>query len=161
YLRGPLQANYALLVRESGGELVELPKLATSLNGVQRTAQMILSPTGVLTGDVREVRTGDNAAAHREMLRTASRDADKIKPVEWMLAHSLATFRITKATVTNGKQTDQPFQYDYSLVAENYAKSAGNLLLVRPRIVGSKSSDLLETKEPRRFPVEFDGPKLE
>jgi len=32
------------------------------------------------------------------------------------------------------------------------------LLLVRPRVVGSNSSSLLETKEPRNYPVEFDGP---
>jgi hypothetical protein len=32
------------------------------------------------------------------------------------------------------------------------------LLLVRPRVIGSKSSDLLETKEPRQYPVEFSGP---
>ena len=35
---------------------------------------------------------------------------------------------------------------------------AGNLLLVRPRILGSKSSAILETKEPRKFALEFDGP---
>jgi hypothetical protein len=29
---------------------------------------------------------------------------------------------------------------------------------VRPRFIGNKSSDLLETKEPRKYPVEFDGP---
>jgi len=29
---------------------------------------------------------------------------------------------------------------------------------VRPRVLGSNSSDLLETKEPRKYPVEFDGP---
>jgi hypothetical protein len=40
----------------------------------------------------------------------------------------------------------------------SYAKNAGNLLLLRPRVVGSKSSGILETKEPRKFPVEFDGP---
>lgn len=65
---------------------------------------------------------------------------------------------MTKASVTNLNRTDQPFIFDYSLVAESYAKTAGNLLLVRPRVIGSKSSDLLETKEPRKFPVEFDGP---
>src|SRR5205807_9338785 len=46
-------------------------------------------------------------------------------------------------------------------VAENYAKPAGNLLLVRPRILGVESSDFLETKEPRKFSVEFDGPSLD
>jgi hypothetical protein len=31
-------------------------------------------------------------------------------------------------------------------------------LLVRPRVLGSRSSDLLETKEARKYPVEFEGP---
>ncbi len=32
-------------------------------------------------------------------------------------------------------------------------------MMVRPRILGSESSGLLETDEPRRFAVEFDGPR--
>src|SRR5262249_46085739 len=94
-------------------------------------------------------------------LRSVSSDKEKIKPIESLLAHSLATYRITKASVTNLLQNDQPFGYSYSVVAEGYAKPAGNLLLVRPRALGSKSSDLLETKEARRFPFEFDGPSLD
>jgi hypothetical protein len=31
-------------------------------------------------------------------------------------------------------------------------------MLVGPRLLGSKSSALFETKEPRQFPIEFDGP---
>jgi hypothetical protein len=51
-----------------------------------------------------------------------------------------------------------PFGFEYTFEAENYAKNAGNLLLVRPRVLGSKASGLLETKEPRKFPIEFEGP---
>jgi hypothetical protein len=75
-----------------------------------------------------------------------------------MLARSLPTYRLTTALVSNLEQTELLFVFNYSLVAENYAKSAGGLLLVRPRVVGNKSSDLLETKEPRRYPVVFEGP---
>jgi len=35
------------------------------------------------------------------------------------------------------------------------------MLLVRPRVLGSRSSALLETKEARKFPVEFAGPSLD
>jgi hypothetical protein len=63
--------------------------------------------------------------------------------------------------VSNVQQIDEPFGYNYSMVADGYAKPAGNLLLVRPRIIGNKSSDLLETKEARKFPVEFTGPSLD
>ena len=157
-LSGALQANYGLLVTPNGGELTELPRLPAALNGVQRTAKLTLDSLGTLRGDVREVRLGDYAAAQRGALRSATRDADKIKPIETLLAHSFATFHITKAMVVNFDLTDLPFIYDYSIVAENYGKPAGNLLLVRPRVVGNKSSGLLETKEPRRYPVEFGGP---
>ena len=111
-----------------------------------------------MSGDFVETRLGDSGLWQRMTLKSVTKEADKIKPIETMVSHSLATFQITKATVLNLNLTDQPFGYQYSIVSENYAKTAGNLLLVRPRVLGSKSSDLLETKEPRKYPVEFDGP---
>jgi hypothetical protein len=157
-LYGPLQANYGLLVAPDGGELIELPQLPPASNGISRTAKLSLSPTGTLSGDVNEVRVGDRASAQRWALRAVTKDADRIKPIEALLSQSLTTFQITKATIGNLQLTDKAFLYDYSLVAQNYAKTAGNLLLVRPRVLGSRSSDLLETKEARKYPVEFEGP---
>jgi hypothetical protein len=157
-LNGALQANYGLLVTPDGGDLVELPKLPPAMNGIQRTAKLSLSATGTVSGEVQETRVGDRAWSQRWALRTVTKDADRIKPIETLLSHSLATFQITKATVGNLQLTDQPFMYNYSVVAQSYAKSAGNLLLVRPRFIGNKSSDLLETKDPRKYPVEFEGP---
>lgn len=157
-LRGELQANHGLLVTPDGGELLKLPQLPVSRSGVQRTAKLKLSSNGTLSGEFLETRLGDSGLWQRMTLKSVTKEADKIKPIETMLSHSLSTFQITKASVLNLNLTDQPFGYQYSLVAENYAKNAGNLLLVRPRVLGTKSSDLLETKEPRKYPVEFDGP---
>ena len=157
-LRGALQANYGLLVTPSGGELVELPRLPSSLNTTERFAKLQLDAKGTLSGDIREVRRGDPAVYQRYVLQAASQQSDKIKPIETVLSHSLGTFQITKATMGNLAQTNLPFVYDYSLVAENYAKPAGDLLLVRPRVMGYESRDLLETKEARRYAVEFAGP---
>jgi hypothetical protein len=128
------------------------------MSGVQRAAKLKLSPNGTLSGEFLETRLGDSGLWQRMTLKSVTKEADKIKPIETLVSHSLSTFQITKASVLNLNLTDQPFGYQYSLVAENYAKNAGNLLLVRPRVLGSKSSDLLETKEPRKYPVEFDGP---
>jgi Domain of Unknown Function with PDB structure (DUF3857)/Transglutaminase-like superfamily len=157
-LNGALQANYGLLVGPDGGELVELPVMSPAMNGIRRAGKLTLDSVGTLTGAVQEIRMGDRAWSQRWALRTATKDADKIKPIESVLSHSLATFEITKASVSNLHNTDLPFVYDYSVTARNYAKTAGNLLLLRPRFIGNKSSDLLETKEPRKYPVEFDGP---
>ena len=157
-IEGRLQANYGLLVAPGGGELVELPKQPSAMNGIQRTGKLTLDATGTLKGEVREVRVGDRAWSQRWALRTVTKDSDRIKPIESLLAGSLSSFQITKASVTNLQLTDLPFGFDYSFQAENYAKNAGSLILVRPRVIGSKSNGLLETKEPRNFPIEFEGP---
>ena len=101
---------------------------------------------------------GDRAWSERWRQRTVTKSADQIKPIEDLLAGSLALFHITQASITNLTHTDQPFGFHYSFEALDYAKIAGGLLLVRPRVVGVKSSGILETKEPRQFPVEFEGP---
>jgi hypothetical protein len=157
-LPGYLQANYGLLVTPDGGELIQLPQQPTSMNSIQRTAQLTLDPTGMLKGDVKEVRLGERAASERWRLRTVTKDTDRIKPIEELLANSLASFHLTGASLINFQQTDLPFGFKYSFESPNYAKTAGNLILVRPRVIGSKGSGFLETKEPRKFPIEFEEP---
>jgi hypothetical protein len=158
HIPGHLQANYGLLVTPDGGELIQLPQQPSNMNSIRRTAKLTLDPTGTLKGEIKEVRLGDRASSERWRLRTVTKDIDRIKPIESLLADSLSSFRITHATVVNLQHTDQPFGFDYSFESDSYAKNAGNLLLLRPRVVGSKSSGILETKEPRKFPVEFEGP---
>jgi len=155
---GYLQANYGLLVTPDGGELVELPQQASAMNGVQRVGKLTLDANGMLKGEVKEMRLGDRAAHERWRLRAVTKNADRVKPIESLLAESLSNFQIVRASVVNFDQTDQPFGFNYTFQSENYAKNAGNLLLVRPRVLGSDSSGVLETKEPRKFPLEFDGP---
>src|ERR1700722_10809255 len=157
-IRGDLQDNYALLVTLDGGELIGLPQQPSAMNSIQRTATLTLDPSGTLRGDVKEVRLGDRASSERWRLRTISNDQDRIKPIESLLAGSLSSFRITKATLINLSFADQPFGFNYSFESERYAKNAGGLLLLRPRVLGVKAQGLLETKEARKFPVEFEGP---
>jgi transglutaminase-like putative cysteine protease len=157
-LPGYLQANYGLLVTPDGGELIELPQQASAMNSIRRTAKMTLDATGKLTGEVKEMRLGERASSERWRLRTITKDTDRIKPIEELLANSLSSFHITRATLVNLQQTDQPFGFNYSFESPNYAKNAGNLLLVRPRVIGNKGSGFLETKEPRKFPIEFEEP---
>jgi hypothetical protein len=154
---GYLQANMGLLVAPEGGELVQLPQLAAELNGLRRSGVFKLSEDGFLEGDVDELRYGDHANGSRQALRNVSRDVDRIKPMESLLADSLTNFHIHKASLVNAPDVDLPMGYRYSFTSMNYAKHAGELLMVRPRVLGSKSSSLLEKPEPRVFPVEFDG----
>lgn len=157
-ISGNLQANYGLLVAPNGGELVELPRQPSSMNSIQRSGKLTLDSAGTLTGEVTEMRLGDRAWSERWRIHNVTKDIDRIKPVEDLLAGSLSLFHITKASLVNLNQTDLPFGFQYAFEAENYAKDAGGLLLVRPRVLGVKAIPIMETKEPRKFPIEFDGP---
>ena len=155
---GYLQANYGLLVTPEGGELVQLPRQPSAMNSIQRTGTLTLDPMGTLKGEVNETRLGDRAWSERERLRGATKSTDQIKPIEDLLAGSLSLFSITQASIDNLNQTDQPFGFHYKFEAPSYAKNAGGLLLVRPRVLGVNTSAILETKEPRKFAIEFEGP---
>ena len=158
YLPGALQANFGLLVTPAGGELIALPQTSSGLNGVARAAKLTLDENGKLSGDVRETWSGDGGAGQRFSLRAAQQDVDQIKPVESMLTDSLSTFQILHASVGNLRVLDQPLIWNYTVEIPSYPRSAGDLLIIRPRVFGSMSSGLLETKEPRQHPIEFDAP---
>jgi len=155
---GYLQGNFGLLVTPNGGELIELPRQSPAMNGIQRTGTLMLDPMGTLTGEVSETRVGDRAWSERMRLRSVNKSTDQIKPIEDLLAGSLSLFTISKASIDNLNITDKPFGFHYTFEARNYAKNAGGLLLVRPRVLGVQSSGILETKDPRKFAIEFEGP---
>jgi hypothetical protein len=127
------------------------------MNSILRTGKLTLDGMGTLTGEVSETRVGDRAWSERWRLRTVNKSSDRIKPIEDLLAGSLSLFTISKASIDNLNLTDQPFGFHYTFEARNYAKNAGGLLLVRPRVLGVKSSAILETREPRKFAIEFEG----
>jgi hypothetical protein len=158
-IAGALQANYGVLAMSDGGELVQLPKLPTSSNAIERTAQMTLDDKGTLQGDIHEVWKGDPAAMQRYVLRSLPLDTDRVKPLESIAASSFTSFQILRATIGNLRVMDKPLEWNYTIEAAKYAKPAGELLLVRPRVLGSKSSGLLETKEPREHSIEFERPQ--
>lgn len=158
-LSGGLQSTFAVVVTANGGEPVETPRMPVTSNSVERRAQFSLDARGKLRGDVREVWQGDPAARHRYAQRSVATEHERIAPIESLLGRSLAAFEIEKASIFNFRVPEQPLEWSYVFSAENYAKVAGDLLLVRPRVLGSKSSGLLEQDEPRQYAVEFEGPK--
>jgi hypothetical protein len=135
-----------------------LPRQDPALTGIKRLGKLELDPSGTLYGEVQETRIGDRAVQERRRLRDVRTDSDKLKLLEELLSDSLGTFQLTGSRFVNVADRGQPLGIDYALQAPGYGKNAGDLLLVRPRVLGSESSGLLETNEPRRFAIEFDSP---
>ena len=156
---GYLQDNYGLLVTPEGGELVNIPKLDSASTGTSRKGTILLDPSGNFSGDFVEVHRGDSAWGQREYLKGVSKEADRVKIIEATLSQSLPNFSVTKASIQNLDQYDQPFGFTYSVAGARYAKTAGDLLLVRPRVIGVDTTGLLETKDSRKMAVIFDGPE--
>jgi Domain of Unknown Function with PDB structure (DUF3857)/Transglutaminase-like superfamily len=151
YIPSYLQENRVLVSTPEGGELVQLPLLPPVLNRLDRQAKLELHPDGTLTGAVSEVRVGGMASLERSLILAAG--SDRAKVLETYLGRFLTGFHLTQATADNLEQVDRPLGLNYQFVAERYAKSAGDLLIVRPRVLGEKVDDYGEGQ--RQFPVDL------
>jgi hypothetical protein len=102
---------------------MRLPQQASSMNSIQRNAKLTLDSTGLLKGEVEELRLGDRAWAERQAQLAMTRKEDRIKPIESILSGSLSSFRITKASIVHLRETAQPFGFNYSFEAVDIASA--------------------------------------
>ena len=154
YLPWTEQDNYGLIIGPDGGEIAQLPLAAPMSNRLLRMATLKLGPTGGLSGEVNELRFGGLAETSRaQFLRVAPADRQKI--VERFLGSSLSNFSLLGASVGNLEKYDENLTLNYKFSADAYAQSAGDLLILRPRVMGGKGSNILAGKK-RLYPIEFD-----
>jgi hypothetical protein len=150
------QDSFALLVTDNGGELIHLPVSSPETNMVKRTVKVKLLPDGSLQGDVEEVATGARAAIARRYWKDAT-EQDRKKVLERILGASLGSFQVDNITVTNADDLEQDLIVRYRFAADRYAKNAGSLLLVRPRVVGEYATPL-DSSKPRHYGYEISAP---
>ncbi len=158
YLPWYLQSSYGLLMTPEGGRLISLPLLPASTNRLLRTAKFDLTPTGDLSGEIRELQWGGPAQREREEFLDRE-PSKRVEVFDRFLANFLDNFRLTSASIGNLDQDDQTLSLTYKLVSPRYANAAGDLLFVRPRVLGDKSTSLLRLfteQKRRRYPIEFE-----
>ncbi|HEV2493215.1 MAG TPA: DUF3857 and transglutaminase domain-containing protein [Terriglobia bacterium] len=158
-LPSALQANDGLLVTDDGGQLVKLPLLPPSLNRLYRSARLSLAPDGTLSGDVTEIRWGEPAAELRARLLSLP-DAERRKATEDFLASFLGGFTLLGYKLDGLDDLGTHPVLTYRFAANGYAQEAGDLLLIRPRVLGSKEEMRFDKKE-RQYPVEFQAATLQ
>ena len=152
------QDNYGLLVGEQGGELINMPLSPPEANGVTRSAKMKLLPDGTLQGEIEEKYTGYNAMQGREFLQHESEN-DRKKIIERLVANSLGSFQLDKYELVNANDIDQDLIIRFNVSAAHYAKNAGSMLLVRPRVLGELAGPW-DPNKPRHYAYEFRAPFL-
>jgi hypothetical protein len=151
-----LQMSYGLLIFETGGELRRLPLISPGVNKLFRSEKLVLMPSGSISGRVTEIRSGALANELRARLLNASA-ADRDKALEAFLGEFVNNSVLRSSRVDNLENSDASLVVHYSFEASGYAKPAGDLLLLRPRVLGQKGEGVFESKSggPRKYPVEF------
>jgi len=137
YLPSVEQANYGMLAAVDGGELIRMPLLSPTVNRLWRTAHLTVAANGSIAGTVDEVRMGDPAEETRARL-LAEQGSDRAKVIESFLGPFMDGFTLTKANVQNLDVYDKSFILSYQFAAPSYAQTAGDLLILRPRILGGE-----------------------
>lgn len=150
------QDNYGLLVGEKGGELIHLPATNAESNRVRRTAKFKLLADGTLQGEIEEVQSGFAAMLGRWRLQHES-EKDRKKTIETVLGRSLASFQVESFDLVNVDDIDKDLVLHYKFTTDHYAKNAGPLLLVRPRVIGEMAG-AWDNSKPRHYAYQFDAP---
>jgi hypothetical protein len=153
------QGNVGLLVTPEGGELIDLPAQQPETNELVRTAKLTMDGEGALAGTVTEVRSGTLAAIARGRIG-AMKPAERQKFIETSVSFHLADFKIADLAIENLDDIDKDLVVRYTLTTPRYAKVAGNLLLVRPRVLGRKAENMIDLKE-RQHGYQTDGPSVQ
>lgn len=155
-LPASLQANRGLVVKGDGGELVELPAHPPAASRLVRTAKLKLLDDGTLEGDVSELRTGSIAAGIRARMSGVS-ETERRQIIERSLAAHLDDHALKDLVIENADDPSKDLIVRYHVSAPRYARWKSGLLLVRPRVIGTKPEAVLDLKE-RKHVYVTEGP---
>jgi transglutaminase-like putative cysteine protease len=151
-LRWQLQGSYGVLVNGPNSELVKLPKLGPDVDVLERSGKFELAGDGTLRGTIVENRAGMTGWSLRALY---ARDGEKRQreALERILKGDFSSLTLGTQVATNARDLDKHFTLNYDLTAASYAKSMGNLLLVRPRVLGTHVEPLND--KPRKYPIDL------
>ncbi len=152
-LRADLQGGYGLLVSAQASKVTQLPILAPEANTVRRKGEFELSADGTLKGHVIETRQGDSAE-HLRYTYTVESEEKAHQTLERRLRDDFSSLTLTGESASHVKELDQPLELKYEISASSYARQAGDLLLVRPRVLGSDAIPFND--KVRKYPVDLE-----
>ena len=149
-----VQGSYGILAAGDASQVIALPVLAPDANGAERKGEFKLAADGALTGVVDTARIGAEGGSIR--LRLKQNDQKELHDgLEQSLGGDIPGVSLVVFKYDEPPALDKPVSLHYELTAQQYAKQAGPLLLVRPRVVGS---DVLpNNNKPRTVPIDLNA----
>ncbi len=149
-----LQGGYGLLSAGASSQVIALPVLTPDANGTQRTGEFTLAADGTLAGTIDAFHTGPEGADLRSFLKYTD---DKERRAYWetSIARDLPGVVLNDFKFVQTPALDKPLEFHYKVTAGQYARNAGPLLLVRPRVLGSYVAPFDD--KPRTLPIDLSA----
>jgi hypothetical protein len=132
------QGSYGTLAAGPASQIIALPVLPPDANPNQRTGAFTLSQDGTLTGSVQTIRSGSGGGELRNVLKDSD-EKERREALETSVAHDVPGVVLNSFQFVQPPALDKPIEIHYAITAPQYAHSAGPLLLLRPRVVGSNA----------------------
>jgi Domain of Unknown Function with PDB structure (DUF3857)/Transglutaminase-like superfamily len=151
-LRSNLQGSYGILVAGNNSQVIQLPTLSPDADVVDRTGSFVLSPDGTLKGTVTEARFGE-AAAHYRRLYNEEGEKEQNEDMARRLQTDFSSFTVESNTAQNAAAMNKSVLLKFSFTANAYAQTSGDLLLVRPRVLGRDARPFHANQ--RIYPIDF------
>jgi hypothetical protein len=148
------QGSYGILCAGTASQVIQLPVLPPDANGMDRKGVFTLAADGTLAGAVDTTRSGPEGADMRSFLKYTD-DKERREYWENRFAHDLPGVVLTSFQFVQPPALDKPLVFHYQITAGQYAHTAGPLLLVRPRVVGSFVVPF--DNKPRTLPINLSA----
>jgi hypothetical protein len=151
-LSSNLQGSYGTLAAGASSQVIALPVLPPDANGTERRGSFALAADGTLTGSVETIHSGPEGAEIRTTLKYSD-ERQRRESLEQAIDHDVPGAVVNSFEFVQPPQLEKPLEIRYKITAPQYAHSAGPLLLVRPRIVGSHTQPFDD--KPRTLPIDL------
>ena len=149
-----LQGGYGILSAGDASQILALPMLPPDANGTEQKGSFTLAADGSLTGSVDDSHFGPDGADMRWIIKYTD-DKERREYWERQIAQDLPGVTIDSFQITQPSALDKPLDFHYKVTVRQYAHPAGPLLLVRPRVVGSRA--LPFDDKPRIYPIVLEA----
>jgi hypothetical protein len=124
------------------------------MNGTMRKGVFTLLPDGTLSGSVDTEHSGPEGGVLRTFLKYTD-EKERHDYWEKQVGYSVPGVMLDAFQFVQPAALDKPLEFHYKLTAHQYAHSAGPLLLVRPRVVGTDT--LPNDNKPRSVPINLEA----
>jgi hypothetical protein len=125
------QGVFALLPDSKDSEWVQTPLLSSDQTKVERIADITLSSTGDVEGDIRQLYWGNESINFR-LAHAHQNDSEREAYVRETLKEHYADFEVTKIRVTISPDASLPVGVAYHLLVRGYAQRTGKRIFLRP-----------------------------